>query len=232
MANEQNHNTEETLHIKKPIAAGKEIKDSPIKKAAKVFFAEDIDKVVNSIGDDFIKPRAKSFGNDLIQKFKRFMFDSWTGFVGRILWGNSSSTKSNNYYNDYNGYDNSSRSSYTSYATKYSDDYYYNGNYYKSNVPYSSVPHDIVRERAIESEGEAYEVLRALKDAIRDYGFCSIADYYMAVSKSNDDRPPAIDKLDYQYGWRGDMLSHILKPTPVPAGGFILNLPKPVPKAK
>lgn len=225
MQNEQNPNTEEILHIKKPIATGKEIKDSTIKKAAKVFFAEDIDKVVNSIGDDFIKPRAKSFGNDLIQKFKRFMFDSWTDFVERLLWGNNSSAKSSNYY------DGSSKSSYTSYATKYSEGYYYGGNYYKSNMPYSSVPHDIVRERAIETEGEAYEVLRALKDAIMDYGFCSIADYYMAVSKSND-KPPAIDKLDYQYGWRGNMLDHILKPAPVPGGGWILNLPKPVPKAK
>ena len=201
------------------------MKDSPIKKAAKVFFAEDVDKVITSIGDEFVRPRAKSFGTDMILKFKQFMADSCTDFIKRIFFGTSNSSKSSNYYNEYNGYDGVSRSSYTSYATTYSDNYYYN----KPNIPYGAMNHDNVRELLLPSEGKARDVLRALKDTILSYGFAYVADYYAAVSDENN--PIPIDRLDYQYIWNGQMLDNI-KPDYIPNKGWVLHLPKPVPKDK
>ena len=76
-----------TPHVTAPITHTEEHKDSTLMKAAKVFFSEDIDHVTDSIVDEFVKPRAMSFGMDLVKKIKEFLFDSITDFAGSIFFG-------------------------------------------------------------------------------------------------------------------------------------------------
>ena len=216
-----------TPRITSPIVNTEEVKDSAFKKAAKMFFSEDIDHVTDSIVDEFVKPRATSFGMDLIKKTKEFLYNSFTDFVGSLFFGSrnpnggSYTSYSKPYRSNYN---------YNSYSYNYNgyndpDDYYwYNGNYYKgNNQPPETVRHDIVRERPIKDAGKAQEVIDRLRYVIRSTKdhYVAVADYYVAVGAK-------VDALDYEWVWVGPMLDGC-KPI-YTRKGYILNLPHPVPR--
>lgn len=223
-----------TPHVTAPITHTEEHKDSTLMKAAKVFFSEDIDHVTDSIVDEFVKPRAMSFGMDLVKKIKEFLFDSITDFAGSIFFGRgpngntynrngSSYTSYSKYGKGYNNYP--SGYNYNSYSEP-DNYYYYNGSYYRNDQPHGAVRHDIVRERPIESEGKALEVLNTLKHVIRTSNdhYVYVADYYIAIGV----KPETLDTLDYEYIWSGSMLDKC-KPR-YTRGGWVLDLPKPIPK--
>lgn len=218
-----------TPHITKPIVQAEEVKDSPFKKAAKLFFSEDIDHVTDSIVDEFVKPRTVSFGKDLVRKTKEFFHNSLTDFIDAIFYGNnrnnSSYTSYSKYGKGYNGY--SSSYSYNSYYNTEPDNYYYyNGAYHKDDQPHGMVRHDIVRERPIKEEGKSKDVINNLRHVIRvTKDHCvSVADYYVAVGV----HPSELDQLDYEYVWTGSMLDGC-KPRWT-RRGFVLDLPNPIPK--
>ena len=211
-------------HITKPAVKSEEIKDSAFKKAAKVFFSEDIDHVTDSVMDDFVKPRAKSFGLDLIKKVKEFLYDSITDFAGSIFFGKSSS---GGYTYNKNG---SKYTSYSKYSSPYSgygdpDEYYWsNGTYYKgSQQPKETIRHDIVRERLIKDAGEAQKVIDDLRYIIRTSKehYAYVGDYYADVGAP-------VDKMDYEFIWINNMLDNC-KPRYV-GKGYVLDLPKPIPR--
>lgn len=223
-----------TPHVTAPITHTEEHKDSTLMKAAKVFFSEDIDHVTDSIVDEFVKPRAMSFGMDLVKKIKEFLFDSITDFAGSIFFGRgpngntynrngSSYTSYSKYGKGYNNYP--SGYNYNSYSEP-DNYYYYNGSYYRNDQPHVAVRHDIVRERPIESEGKALEVLNTLKHVIRASNdhYVYVADYYIAIGVKAE----TLDTLDYEYIWSGSMLDKC-KPR-YTRGGWVLDLPKPIPK--
>ena len=215
MANQNKNDKSESLHIKKALVEGEPPKDSAVKRAAKVFFSEDIDHVTDSIMDDFVKPRTKSFGLDLVRKIKEFVYDSTKDFIGRLLFGSSGSVGGSKYYS-------SSGSTYTSYATKFTDEYVWeDGRYVKatrSNLEYR----DRVHERPLRY-GEATEVLNELKAVIKKYGKAYVADYYSAVKMD------ITNSRDYDFCWKGNMLDSIKEPKITGSGYYILNLPRPVP---
>lgn len=205
---------------KKAVTNGVEIEDSPLKKAAKLFFAEDIDHVTDSIVDEFIKPRTRSFGLDLVKKFKEFMFNSLSDLARQLIFGNGSSKRSD-YYGD--GY-----TSYTKYH--YGDDYYGNGSsyYYKSNNSSGNVdnkPRDQVRKIGIETLGKAQEVLNDLRTEIAtsEKHQASIATYYQLVGRSS-----IVNKIDFEYGWKNGMLDTDIPIRYVGKEGYLICLPKPV----
>lgn len=223
-----------TPHVTAPITHTEEHKDSTLMKAAKVFFSEDIDHVTDSIVDEFVKPRAMSFGMDLVKKIKEFLFDSITDFAGSIFFGRgpngntynrngSSYTSYSKYGKGYNNYP--SGYNYNSYSEP-DNYYYYNGSYYRNDQPHVAVRQDIVRERPIESEGKALEVLNTLKHVIRASNdhYVYVADYYIAIGVKAE----TLDTLDYEYIWSGSMLDKC-KPR-YTRGGWVLDLPKPIPK--
>lgn len=206
------------VNEKKPITKGVEVKDSTLKKAAKLFFAEDIDHVTDSIVDEFVKPRATSFGLDLVKKFKEFMFKSLSDLAHEIIFGNGGK-KSDSYYN--NGY-----SSYTKYY--YGDDYYGSSGYkYRSTSGPDDreAPHDQVKKVAIPSHGEALDVLNNLRSdmAMNERRQVSIASYYQLVGLNKE-----INSLDYSFGWKRGMLDGNI-PITYMGKGYVINFPKPVP---
>lgn len=214
-----------TPHITKAIVKTEEQKDSRLKKAVKVFFSEDIDHVTDSIVDEFVKPRAKSFGMDLVRKTKEFLYTSFVDFAGSLFFdrrsnnssynrGNSSYTSYSNYSKDYN---------YSSYSEP-DNYYYYNGAYYKNDQPPERVRHDIVRERPIKDYGKAKQVLDDLKYIIRttEEHYAFVGDYYVAIGVTPS-------QLDYDWVWAGNMLDNCKKPK-YTNRGYILELPRPIPK--
>lgn len=225
-----------TPHITKPIVQAEEVKDSAFKKAAKIFFSEDIDHVTDSIVDEFVKPRTMSFGMDLVRKTKEFLYNSFVDFAGSIFWGkgpsnngygrnNSSYTSYSKYGKGYNGY--SGNYNYNSYYNQEPDNYYYyNGAYYNNNQPPEMIRHDIVRERPVKEEGKSKQVINDLRHVIRTTkDHCvSVADYYVAVGV----KPSELDPLDYEYVWTGAMLDGC-KPRWT-RRGYVLDLPNPIPK--
>lgn len=222
-----------TPHITTPITHTEEHKDSTLMKAAKVFFSEDIDHVTDSIVDEFVKPRAMSFGMDLVKKIKEFLFDSITDFAGSIFFGRGPSgntyNRNGSSYTSYSkygkGYSNySSGYNYNSYSEP-DNYYYYNGSYYRNDQPKEMVRHDIVRERPIRQAGEAQEVIDTLRTIIKTSNghFAYVADYYLAIGVKYTD----LDPLDFEYIWAGSMLDKC-KPR-YTKGGYVLDLPKPIP---
>ena len=203
------------VNEKKPITEGIEVKDSTLKKAAKLFFAEDIDHVTDSIVDEFVKPRATSFGLDLVKKFKEFMFNSLSDLARELIFGNGGK-KPDSYYS--NGY-----SSYTKYY--YGDDYYGSSGYkYRSTSGPDDreAPHDQVRRIAIKDSGDARAIVDALRSniAMSEKGCTSVADYYILVQYK-------VDRLDYNFGWKRGMLDNVgIEYT---RQGYVINFPKPVP---
>lgn len=220
-----------TPRITKSIVRGEEIKDSPLKKAAKMFFSEDIDHVTDSIVDDFVKPRATSFGMDLLKKTKEFLYNSIMDFFGSIFFGskpNNSSYRGNSYtsYSKYGkGY---SSYNYNSYYDEPDNYYYVNGSYYKNTTPPEMIRHDIVRERLIKEAGKAQEAIDDLRRVIRTTAdhFVAVGDYYVLIGIDGK----MLDPLDYEYGWIGSMLDGC-KPRFV-GKGYVLDLPNPVPKPR
>lgn len=213
-----------TPHITKVIVETEEVKDSAFKKAAKVFFSEDIDRVTNSIVDDFVKPRTKSFGLDLIKKLKEFMYSSITDFAGSIFFGRGSSGSSSYSKNGANYTSYSKYGGKSAYYNEYADDYYwYNGSYYKNDRPADTIQHDIIRERPIRDSGKAQEVLDELKYIARTTKeqCVAVGDYYTAVGAP-------VDSLDYEFVWTGPMLEKC-RPR-YTRRGYILDLPRPVPR--
>lgn len=215
-----------TPHITKTIVETKEVEDSRLKKAAKMFFSEDIDHMTDSIMDDFVRPRTRSFGMDLLKKSKEFVYNSIVDFFGGIFFG----TRSGSYKSSGTSYSRGG-ASYTSYSkvsspysNEYADDYYYyNGSYRKDTVPPDNIQHDIVRERPIRDAGKAQEVLDELRHVIlttKEHA-ATVADYYIAVGAK-------VTPLDYEYCWNGSMLDKC-KPR-YTRRGYILDLPKPIPK--
>lgn len=214
-----------TPHITKPIVETKEIEDSRFKKAAKMLFSEDIDRMTDSIMDDFVRPRTRSFGMDLLKKSKEFIYNSIVDFFGGIFFGTSSGSRGSSSYNR-NGTKYTSYSKVSSpYSNEFQDDYYYyNGSYRKDTVPPDSIPHDIVRERPISDAGKAQEVLDELKHVIlttKEHA-ATVADYYIAIGAK-------VTPLDYEYCWNGSMLDKC-KPR-YTRRGYVLDLPRPVPKS-
>ena len=205
---------------KAAITKGVEIEDSALKKAAKLFFAEDIDHVTDSIVDEFIKPRTKSFGMDLVKKFKEFMFNSLSDLARQLIFGNGPSKRSDSYYSD--GY-----TSYTKYH--YGEDYYGNGSsyYYKSNSNVSKPddrPRDQLKRIGIKTLGKAQEVLDDLRTEIAttEKHQVSIATYYQLVRTS-------VNKIDFEYGWKRGMLDGNIPIRYVGKDGYLICFPKPVP---
>lgn len=201
-----------TPRIHRPIVEGKEITDSPLMKAAKVFLAEDIEQVTGSLVEDFVKPRAESFGLDMVRKVKEFIFDSFNDLLRKLLFNGSSNGSSRGYYNG-------DGVNYVSYYNGNSSDYY-GANVYNRNNNYSSDPRDHLKRIAIPSYGKAKEVLDELKRNIKAYGKTSIGDYYQAV-----DQP--VTKIDFSYGWARGMLDNV-EIVPIRGGAYTLDLPKPV----
>ena len=87
-----------TPHIHKPITESKELTDSKLLKAAKVFLAEDIEQITGSLVEDYVKPRAESFGLDMVRKVKEFIFDSFNDLMRKLLFGGSAGS-GKSYYN-------------------------------------------------------------------------------------------------------------------------------------
>lgn len=74
-------------------------------------------------------------------------------------------------------------------------------------------------EIVLESRGEAETVLDTLYDILNEYKQATLADLYDLVNVSSN-------PTDYKYGWtslQGSSLQHVR------GGGWLINLPKPVP---
>ena len=200
-----------TPHIHKPITESKELTDSRLLKAAKVFLAEDIEQITGSLVEDYVKPRAESFGLDMVRKVKEFIFDSFNDLMRKLLFGGSAGS-GKSYYNG-------QKVNYVSY-NNYSSGDYYGSNGYNRNSTYSSDPRDRVKRISIPSYGEAKEVLDELRRIIKTYDKASIGDYYQAVGQP-------VNKIDFSYGWGRGMLDNVAI-VPVRGGAYSLELPKPV----
>lgn len=201
-----------TPHILKTIVEGKEVSESPVKKAAKMFLAEDIEDIAGSIVDDFVKPRTKSFGLDMVKKLKEFVFDSINDLARKMIFGSTSSNSKSGYYNG-------SRVNYVSYYNGDSSDYYGSSGYYRNDA-IGSDPVTNLKRVSIPDYGKAKEVLTELRMCIKHYDKASVADYYQAVGLQ-------VNKNDFVWGWAGNSLDNAQI---IRAGrAYIIDLPKPVP---
>ena len=214
---EKDQQEQENNHQLKPLTEGKVIEKTGLQKALSVFLAEDMDDIKDSIYDEYIKPRAKSFVKDSIVKFKEFLLDNLYGIGEMMLFGKR---KSGGHYNgnSYNsGYYNGTKVNYQSYTS------YYNGD----DSSYKRVETPVVDPRSIKmigipSYGKAEEVKGELISLVKRYTKASVADYYQLAGA------PCV-KQDFNYGWKMLDPGSIEVAYNAKIGMYVLSLPKPVP---
>ena len=192
---------ERNVHVHKAITDGKEKKKSKLEKAVGIFLAEDVDKVGESILDDFIKPRIVDFGKETVRKLKEFVADSLEGCIEMIIFGKDKRPKSSS----------SGRVNYVSY-------YDGNGNKTTTSTSRSVVDTGGLKLIEIDSYGMAEEVKTQLMSFIKRYGYAYVADLYQLCNV-----PTA--KTDFDFGWHELVDIRIIRH----GGGYVLDLPKPVP---
>jgi hypothetical protein len=193
----------ETLETSlEPIVHAKKANQSPLKKAVKVFFEEDMSTVGSSVIEDYLKPRSKTMALDMKRKLREYIADTLKGCVDILVWGK----KNNN-----------SRVSTTS----------YNGttvNYVRfSDEPVMPVP-NIITSRLVTYEIEGYEnaqkVLGKLMSKVQEHGFVPLAYYYDMIGVKPE-------TIDHEIGWKSLDDIQIIH---TKGKNYIINLPEPHPK--
>ena len=189
---------------------GEEITDSKLRKAIKVFIAEDFDSVKDSIYDDYIKPRSNAFMIDMIRKVKEFVFDTCSGLLQSFIFGKSKSDKKDGSYNGQK----------VNYVN-----YYYNDSHYDNRYEYieDHEPGSVLKKILIPSYGKAEELKNTLEMYMKRSPKVYVADYYL-LTKTHP------ETTDYNYGWtKFDSITI----EPFRRGrkkGYVLNIqPKPYP---
>lgn len=207
MAEEKTH---KNLHATEKRTTGKPLEQSKLKKAARVFFAEDADMIKGSIMDDYMAPRIKRAREDGVRKFKEFLFDSLMGIAEIILFGTGKRRSGTGTYQG-------QRINYT----RYSDGGYSESRYSRTDdEPVMSRASNRVDEYVIPDYKDAKAVLSDLNGYIQRYKVASVADYYQLVGAK-------MTSTDYDYGWydlSGTEVAYDPK-----SGGYFLRLPRPVP---
>lgn len=199
----------------KRIVQGTEYKDSMLKKAATVFFSEDLDSIGNSIVDDYIKPRVEDFAKDSVRRTKEMIVDSISSAAEVFFLGDSKRKKKSS-TGEYNG-----QKVNVTYYTAYDSD---NGYYYKKEA---DDIHDAVFDEQrrstrlkrvrITDYKKAQEVLTMLIRLSKQHPYVTVAQYYQLVGMDTS-------KLDFYYGWKSFAGVRVISVN----GGYLIDLPKPI----
>lgn len=202
----ENQNPNKERHIVMPVAHGETPEKSKMQKAIGVFLAEDAYDIKDHIVDEYIAPRAKSFGLELVRKVKEFILDNIIDIARTMLFGDGKPKGSSN---DYTSYYNGSKVYYTSYYNGH--DSYEGAPYsvYKSSSVSDSVSSNISRPaNTIEplelAYGEAERVRDDLVGLSKKFTYVPVADYYQLCSRKD-----LIRDVDWNYGWKNLSLDDI-----------------------
>lgn len=209
MKEDDKKNKNMETHVDESVTTGSVVQKSKLQKALGVLLADDIDNIKGSIVEDYIKPRSKSFMMDSVYRIREFIADTVNGLVGAILFPKNRNGSEGGYY----------KGTYVNYKNSYNV-YKYNGSDYYADNRVDKVPPTRVKLIVIRSRGEAQDVLGSLISICNRYDCASVAAYYELVNITPS-------KEDYNYGWFGltDTAVEILSRD----GGYVLDLPKPVP---
>ena len=163
----------EQHHLRKVGGYSGELKKSPFKKFADVFFEEDLPTVRRDLLREVIIPTIKDF-----------MADIFIGAVERTLYGSSGSSRRKSSRRTMG----SKRVSSPSYAS------YYEGKIARDpEVPFDedfTFKEIVMRDRA-----SATDLLKMMRDAIEEYGNISVAELYESLDKES------LNFADNYYGW-------------------------------
>ena len=215
----ENQNKEK--HVVLPVANGKTPEKSKMQKAIGVFLAEDAYDIKDHIVDEYIAPRAKSFGLELVRKSKEFILDNIVDIARTILFGDNKPKGSSS---DYTSYYDGSKVYYTS---------YYNGRDSYEGTPYSvyksstissnmSRPANTLESLDL-SYGDAERVRDNLVGLANKFPYVPVADYYQLCNRKD-----LIRDVDWNYGWKGLTINDIKIVNGSKAYVYWIILPKPI----
>jgi hypothetical protein len=188
---------------KEAITTPVEEKVSPVRKAIRVFVADDCSSIKDSIYKEFIKPRIDNLKRDFSIRIKEFESDLLKSLVDRIIYGRNGGIVTT--------------SSGTTVITT-------------SNTPYHKMSDGSSTVVTITSLNEAprYEIdsfvttqkiLRDLREDIAKFDAVTVGTYKQLVNQPTT-------KIDFSRGWK-----NLDGEIPISRGrnGYIIELPPPVP---
>lgn len=200
---------EKEQHVHTALTKGEVVEKSNFQKAIGLFFADDAEMVSESIVDDFIKPRMKSFAKESVMQFKRFLVDSLTGCIQMLVYGKAAQK-------------NTTTTTFRTGGTNYTA--FFEGTPVSTSTVTLTTPttqltseYGVVAVR-IDTYGNAQSVLGEMIGLLKRYSHVTVADYYQLVGVTPK-------KTDWNYGWFDlDDVNIVAY-----AGGWLLQFPKPVP---
>lgn len=200
-----------TRKVGKVIVGGvKTQKRSFGKKMADIFLEDDTRSVGSYIVHDVLIPAGKAMICDIV---------GWGGFAEMMLFGDRRSNRGGGQSSIRRGVGNQPIVNYGSYSSRpvVRGDVRDRGPQQRDISKVGRSRHDF-DEIILDTRGEAEDVLSILTDLTVDYGMASVADLYDAVGITTN-------FTDNKYGWTDLRNATVARVR----GGYLLNLPKPVP---
>ena len=213
----------EKKHIHAALSEGEIAKKSKVKKAIGIFLAEDAENIKDHLVDDYIKPRAQTFGLDLVRKFKEFLLDNITDIARTMIFGETKKTSDSEYKTGY--YDGNSKVYYTSY---YNGGYSYEDTSYRPAVKQETPSAAKLIVIKIPSYGKAEEIKGELLAIYKRFHAVPVADYYQMFQDKNGKPLIHVTKEHYNFGWK-EFKEDIKIVYNTDLKGYQLILPKLVP---